>query len=76
MSIEIPRRQRLDLNTPAELSILKAIGEVEKMRSSHWNTEAIMLLQKAKDLISDDIDSEIKAKKFISDTIDDIIDES
>lgn len=53
---EIPRRSRLDLNTPAELAIFNAMQEVEKMGADVRLTEAITLLQKAKDLVSDHID--------------------
>jgi hypothetical protein len=54
---EIPRRNRLDLNTPTELAIYNAMQEVEKMPADVKLTEAINLLSKAKDLVSDFVDS-------------------
>mgnify|MGYP003451099997 CR=1 FL=1 len=54
---EIPRRNRLDLNTPTELSIYKAMQKVEKMPADVRLTEAVTLLAKAKDLVSDFVDS-------------------
>jgi hypothetical protein len=53
---EIPRRNRLDLNTPAELAIHNAIQEVEKAGADERLTEAVILLAKAKDCIADFID--------------------
>ena len=56
-SNEIPRRNRLDLNTPTELAIYNAMQEVEKMPANEKLTEAVTLLAKAKDLVSDFVDS-------------------
>lgn len=56
METEIPRRNRLDLNTPAELAIYHAMQEVEKAGADVRLTEAINLLKKAKDLVSDCVD--------------------
>ena len=56
-TIEIPRRNRLDLNTPTELAIYNAIQEVEKLPADVKLTEAVTLLAKAKDLVSDFVDS-------------------
>lgn len=52
-----PRRSRLDLNTPAELSIFNAIQEVEKAGCDVRLTDAINLLSKARDLVADYVDS-------------------
>lgn len=52
----IPRRNQLDKNTPAELSILTAMGEVEKLQPNEKLTEAVKLLSKAKDLLGDIVD--------------------
>lgn len=60
MKTEIPRRIRLDLNTPAEKSIYDAIQEVEKAGADVKLTEAVILLGKAKDLVSDYVDSKCK----------------
>lgn len=57
MENEIPRRSRLDLNTPAEKAIYDAMQEVEKLPSDVKLTEAVTLLAKAKDLVSDFVDA-------------------
>lgn len=56
---EIPRRIRLDLNTPAEKAIFNAIQEVEKAGADVMLTEAVILLTKAKDLVSDYVDTQL-----------------
>lgn len=53
---EPPRRIRLDLMKPAELAIFLAMQEVEKLPADINLTEAVNLLAKAKDLVSDFID--------------------
>lgn len=58
-----PRRNRIDLNKPSEIAIRNAMSEVEKIGASVKLTEAIELLNKAKDLVSDFIDEEIKLNK-------------
>lgn len=58
MSDYIPRRMRLELNTPAELAIHNAMLEVEKIWADVKLTEAVILLQKAKNLVSNYIDEE------------------
>ena len=60
MGNTIPRRARLDLNTPAELSITEAINEVEKVGAAPKLTMAIIKLLEAKDLLSDYVDENIK----------------
>jgi hypothetical protein len=52
----IPRRNRLDLNTPAELAIYNAMGEVEKCGASLSLTKAVTLLQEAKNALADHIE--------------------
>ncbi len=54
---DFPRRNRLDLNTPAELAIYNAIQEVEKEVADPRLTEVVVMLGKAKDLLSDFVDS-------------------
>jgi hypothetical protein len=61
--MDTPRRQRLELNTPAEKSIYDAIQEVEKVGADVKLTEAITLLTKAKDLVSDFVDNHITFEK-------------
>ena len=75
------RRVRLDLNTPAEMAIFKAMQEVEKAGADVRLTEATMLLAKAKDCVADFIDGveqsippaegaeEITAEEFIREKI-------
>jgi hypothetical protein len=74
MSKEIPRRNRLDLNTPAELAIHNAIQEVEKLGASTKLTEIVMLLQGTKEMLSDFVDDvEVKKpqeRKVINDDVD------
>lgn len=52
----LPRRSRLDLNTPAELAIFNAMQEVEKAGADVRLTEAIILLDKAKNAVADFVD--------------------
>lgn len=56
MGNEIPRRNRLDLNTPAEKAIHDAIQEVEKVGADPKLTDVVIMLVKAKDLLSDYVD--------------------
>jgi hypothetical protein len=56
--MEIPRRNRLDLNTKAELAIYNALQEVENLGAHVKLTEIAMLLLKAKDMLADFIDKE------------------
>lgn len=58
MENEIPRRNRLDLNTSAEKYIYDAMQEVEKLPADAKLTEAVTLLAKAKDLVSDFVDAQ------------------
>ena len=54
--MEIIRRIRLDLMTPAEIAIYLAMQEVEKIGTDVKLTEAFTLLAKAKDLVADFVD--------------------
>lgn len=58
METKIPRRLRIDLNTPTELAIHLAMREVEKIGADKKLTEAIILLDKAKNLVADFIDAQ------------------
>lgn len=53
---DFPRRNRLDQMTPAELAIYNAIQEVEKAGADVRLTDAVVLLSKAKDKVSDFVD--------------------
>ena len=55
--MEIPRRNILTLNTSAELAIHNAIQEVEKVGADVKLTDVIIMLVKAKETLSDYIDS-------------------
>jgi hypothetical protein len=55
----IPRRNRLDLSEPAELAIRKSVDEVEKIGADVRLTEAVILLDKARELVADFIDEQL-----------------
>lgn len=57
-----PRRNRIDLLTPVELSIYNAHQEVENLPADIRLTEAGELLQKARFLVADYIEAQ-KPKK-------------
>lgn len=58
MGNEIPRRNNIDLNTPAELAIQDAIHQVENMGADEKLTAIVVMLDAAKDLLSDFIDEQ------------------
>lgn len=60
MSNEIPRRNRLELNTLAEMSINHSIHEVEKLPADERLTKVVTLLSEAKELLSDWVDENQK----------------
>lgn len=64
MKIEngIPRRNRLDLNKPAELAIYQAIQEVERLGADPRLTEAVNNLSIAKDSVADYIDETLNSE--------------
>ncbi len=55
--VDIPRRNKLWLNEPAELAIRAAIAAVESMPADVRLTEAVNLLLDASDKVSDFIDA-------------------
>lgn len=64
MENDIPRRNKIDLYSDAELAIHKAMEEVEKLGASESLTNAIVKLNEAKNLVADFIDNkEAKLKK-------------
>lgn len=67
-----PRRNRLDLNNPAEIAIDNAIRQVEKMPADERLTEAVILLSNAKSIVSDFIDS--KLERSLREKYDHIVD--
>lgn len=58
--METPRRNRMDLNTPAELAIYNAMQEVEKIGADQRLTNAVIALQEAKNLVADFIDGNVE----------------
>jgi hypothetical protein len=55
---DFPRRNRLDLNTPAEKAIYDAIQEVEKIGADVKLTEAVIKLNEARSLVADFVDEQ------------------
>jgi hypothetical protein len=61
---KIPRRIRLDKFTPAEKAIWDAVQEVEKAGCDILLTDAVNLLQKAREKVADFVDrEEVKEEK-------------
>ncbi|HEU4728417.1 MAG TPA: hypothetical protein VFT22_11020 [Kofleriaceae bacterium] len=56
----IPRRIRFDRMTPAELAIRAAEVAVEEMGADVLLTEAIMLLQRAREKVADYVDRNLE----------------
>jgi len=62
--MDVPRRNRVDLLTPAETAIHEAMRQVETLPGDERLTHAITLLQEARDVVSDYVDGpEPPAKK-------------
>lgn len=62
---EIPRKNRLELLTPAEKSIYDAIQKVEELPADKRLTNAIYLLEKAQNEVADFVDDiEVKHKYY------------
>ena len=59
METGFPRRMSLEKFSPAEKAIYNAIQEVEKAGCDTKLTEAVLLLQKAKDCVSDYVDENL-----------------
>jgi hypothetical protein len=53
-----PRRNRIDLNTPAELAIRSAISMVEETGCDPLLTDAVMLLVSAREKVADFVEKE------------------
>ena len=62
---EIPRRSRLDQNTPAELAIRAAVDAVEALPADVRLTHAVVLLQEARDAVADYVDG-VEAQKAVA----------
>jgi hypothetical protein len=53
----VPRRNRVDLLTPAERAIYDAVEAVEDLPPDERLTNAVILLQRARDHVADYVDS-------------------
>lgn len=56
MTMSIPRRNRIDLSTPAELAIRNAVDAVESAGCDVRLTNAINKLHEARELVADFVD--------------------
>jgi len=56
---KIPRRCRIDLHTPAEKAIRDAMAAVENMAADKLLTEAVTLLDAAREKVADFVDREL-----------------
>ena len=56
---ELPRRCQLNLNTPAELAIREAMLAVEAAGAHPFLTDAVALLEQAKEKVADYVDTSI-----------------
>ena len=57
--MDMPRRCRLDLNTPAELAIRAAVEAVEAAGCDSLLTEAVILLGEALDKVAFFVDTHV-----------------
>jgi hypothetical protein len=55
--VTIPRRIRLDQNIPAELAIRSAVQAVEELPADVRLTQAVILLDQAREKVADYVDS-------------------
>lgn len=63
---EIPRRIQLDRFTPAERAIYDAVQAVEAMAADVRLTDAVILLQAARDSVADYIDNIWPSRRYVS----------
>ncbi len=59
---KIPRRNRLDQNTPIELALYKLGIEIEQLGAHPLLTDAICLVAAARDKVADYVDEKEAAK--------------
>ena len=59
MADKFPRKAALCFNAPSELAIHEAIQKVEELGADVRLTEAVILLAKAKELVSEYIDERV-----------------
>ena len=62
-----PRRNRVDLNTTAELAIRDAIRVVEEAGCDPLLTDAVMLLDSAREKVADFVDRECQIREDLAD---------
>ena len=62
---EISRRNRIDLNTPAELAIRAAVDEVERAGADLRLTDAVVLLGEAREAVADFVDG-IERRRLVT----------
>jgi hypothetical protein len=63
MSNDIPRRARIDKFVPAEKAIYDAVAAVEALPPDPRLTDAVILLQRARDVVADFVDG-IDTKRY------------
>ena len=61
---DIPRRCRLDKNTPAEIAIRKAVHEVELVGAAPDLTDVVIALDKAREKLADYVDADPLTQVF------------
>lgn len=61
-----PRRNRVDLQTPVEQTIRNAVDAVEKLPADTRLTEAVILLDQAREKVADYIDEQIQGTSLKS----------
>ena len=61
----VPRRCRLDLLTPAESAIVKAIETTEGLAADVRLTDAVVLLAQAREKVADFVDDQLRATEAL-----------
>lgn len=64
MRNKIPRRNQLDKNFPAEKAVYEAMQKVEELDANVKLTEAVIHLQKAKELLADHFDEIVRKRNI------------
>lgn len=61
---KLPRRSRVDLQTNPERVLYNAVGVIENMGADIRLTEAVTLIEKARSLVSEVVDEQLREVKF------------
>ena len=61
---DIPRRKQYNLNTNAEIALRAAMLEIERMPADVRTTQAVLLVESARNIIADIVDENIKNNAF------------